>query len=253
MIIRNTTGLFLLLPLLLIETGCKSTEEKKRDEAAEAFSDATAQLAKAAEKLASARAADGVEKGAQGAEKAAAGMQNAAQAMKNWAKAMHGTAPGDATPDKAAAQAEPVNFRDLKALLPETVGGLKRTSSSGEKTGITGLTISQAKASYELEGGKQLDIKIVDTGGSGSPIAIAAFGLAMVEIDREDDNGYERTSKINGFKAFEKWNSKKEQGEYKVLVANRFVVELEGKKLTMDTLKSAVAAIDLSKLAALGK
>jgi hypothetical protein len=253
MTIRNTTGLFLLLPFLFSAPGCKSSEEKKRDEAAEAFSDATRQLAKAAEKLASDRAARGVESGAQGAEKAAAGMQNAAQAMKNWAKAMHGTAPGDGTANTAAAVTEPVNFRDLKALLPETVGDLKRTASSGEKSGVAGMTIAQAKASYEGDGGKQLNIKIIDTGGAVSPIAIAAFGLAMVEIDREDDNGYERTSKVNGFKAFEKWHNKTERGEYKVLVVDRFIVEIEGKKITMETLKSTAAGLDLGKLAALGK
>jgi hypothetical protein len=84
-------------------------------------------------------------------------------------------------------------------------------------------------------------------------MAMAAAGLAMVEIDREDDRGYERTTKLNGYKAFEKWNVRNEHAEFKILVADRFYVELDGMKLPMDVVKAAGAALDLGKLASLGK
>jgi hypothetical protein len=251
MIIRNTTGLFLVLPILLAAPACKNKEEKAHDEAAEAFSEAARQLAKASENLAVKRAADGVEKGAQGAEHAAAGMQNAAQAMKNWAKTMQGAGEAGGKPSEPAV--EPVNFRDLKALLPETVAGYKRASTSGEKNGVAGMTISHASASYEAGDGKRLSIKLLDFGGASSPMAMAAMGFAMMEIDREDDNGYEKTTKRNGHKAYEKWNARNEHGEYKFLVSNRFLVEIDASKVPMETVKAAAEALDLGKLATLGK
>jgi len=232
--------------------GCKSQEEKNRDHAAQAFAEAAKQMVQASKDLTRDRAAKGADQGAEGAEQVAAGVKTAAQAMKNWAQAMKNAPQGGNSGDPGAV-IEPVNFRDLKALLPESVGTSKRSSSSGEKSGITGLTISQAKASYDSDGGKRLRIKLIDTGGTVAPMAMAAFGLAMVEIDREDDNGYERTSTVNGNKVLEKWNSKKKHGEYKVFVANRFIVDVEGDLVTMDELKAAVAALDLSKLAALGQ
>jgi hypothetical protein len=84
-------------------------------------------------------------------------------------------------------------------------------------------------------------------------MAVAAAGFAMVEIDREDDNGYEKTSKLNGYKALEKWNAKNERGEYRVLVADRFYVELDAMKMPMDAIKAAASALDLARLAGLGK
>ena len=44
---------------------------------------------------------------------------------------------------------EPVNFRSLKELLPETIAGMPRTDQSGKTSGAMGFKISMAEATYK--------------------------------------------------------------------------------------------------------
>ena len=40
-----------------------------------------------------------------------------------------------------------VDFRELKALLPESLPGLKRAEAAGEKRSVMGMTVATAEAS----------------------------------------------------------------------------------------------------------
>lgn len=167
-------------------------------------------------------------------------------------------APGDLSAvmkeaEKAMKQAgmnqetEPVNFRELKTILPEKMQGMEMTDQSGETTGAMGFTISQAEAIYEEEDGKRIEVRIADTGG----ITMAMMGLAAwasVTIDREDSDGYERTTTINGHKALEKYSKRNNSGEIAILVDERFIVTIEGRNIDMKDLRAAVKSIQIDKL-----
>ncbi len=144
---------------------------------------------------------------------------------------------------------EPVDFRELKALYPESINGMKRTNSSGEKTAAFNMNISHAEADYNSEdGSKSFDINITDMGNMSGLTQMAAYGWAMGEFDRETDSGYEKTTNFSGYKAYEEYNNEGEYGKLQVLVASRFIVEASGNNITMEELKSALGQIDLSKL-----
>jgi hypothetical protein len=141
---------------------------------------------------------------------------------------------------------EPVDFRELKALLPEGVGGMRRAKASGESSGMGGLSVSTAEARYD-GGGKSMDLKIVDMGGAG----LAAAGLAawsMVEIDKETESGRERTGKLDGRPFHEQYDERNRSGEFALLVGQRFLVEARGSDVDLNTLKSLVGAVDLARL-----
>ncbi|GAB4299330.1 MAG: hypothetical protein Kow0098_25700 [Ignavibacteriaceae bacterium] len=147
---------------------------------------------------------------------------------------------------------EPVDFRSLKELLPEEIEGLKRSNASGEKTAAFGINISKAEADYSSEDGSQsLDIAITDMGSMSGLTGLAAFGWAFAQVDRETDTGYERTTTYQGHKAFEKYNNQSGSGEFSVIVADRFIVEINGYGVTMDQMKQAISSIDVGKLEAM--
>jgi hypothetical protein len=142
---------------------------------------------------------------------------------------------------------EPVDFRELKALLPEGVGGMKRLQASGEKGGMGGLSVSTAEARYDDGGGRSVELKIVDMGGAG----LATAGMAawsMVEIDKETESGRERTGKLDGRPFHEQYDGRNRSGEFALLVGKRFLVEARGSDVDPETLKGAVTAVDLGKL-----
>ncbi len=191
-------------------TGSKTPEEKAAEEAAAA-----------------------IEKHA---EEAGTDMEKAAKEM---AKAMEGLANGEKMPI--------VEPKKLKTLLPETLMGMTRTEFESESVGMAGFQISSAKAAYEKDGGK-IRINIADTGGMG----VAMMGMAAwasVSIDKENENGYERTGEIDGYKSFERYDRPGKNGEVSVLVAKRFIVTVNGDNVSESDLKNAVKGIDLGNLA----
>lgn len=143
--------------------------------------------------------------------------------------------------------AEPVNFRELKKLIPEEISGMEVTDQSGQTTGSMGFTISEAKTEFSGDDGERITIEIFDTGG----IAMAAMGLAAwanVTIDKEDSNGYERTTTINGYKAFEKYNNGNQSGEIAIFANERVIVKVEGRKVEMSQLRDVLDDIDLDDI-----
>jgi len=143
----------------------------------------------------------------------------------------------------------PIDFRELKALLPENLGNLKRTNIEGEKTSAMGINVSNANADYSDEEGTQsIDLKITDMGSISGLSGLAAYGWYMVDIDKENETGYEKTITYKGNKGYEKYDNEGKYGELSIFVAKRFVVEANGNGVTMDMMKAAVDMIDIGKL-----
>lgn len=165
-------------------------------------------------------------------------LENFAESMKNLSESFN-----------EGKKVNPVDFRDLKSLLPEQIGILKRTNASGEKSSAMGINISKADADYrEEQGNKRIDIEITDLGSVTGLSAFAAYGWYMTEIDIETDDGYEKTFTYKGNKGYEKYNNKYQNGDISVLVAKRFVVEINGDNVSMDEMKAALDMIDIGKL-----
>ncbi len=172
-----------------------------------------------------------------------------ADEMQELMKAMHAMA-------SANAEATPVvDFRELKALLPESLAGMKRTRASGEKSAAMGMNVSYAEAAYEAaEGGAEqgaVEVKISDMGGMGGFMAMAQASWTTTEIDKETDTGFERTTLINNFKAHEEYDNTTRSGDIQIMVAGRYVVEISGSQVSMDSLRDAAKSMDLHKLSTL--
>lgn len=174
----------------------------------------------------------------------AAGTANMAEAMA--AMGAMGAALGTATAN--AKKVETVDFRELKAMLPESLRGLKRTTATGEKSGAMGISVSSAEGLYSADDGKSVKLTIADIGNLTGLAGMAAYAWATTDVDRESDNGYEKTTTFKGYKALEKYDRQSRSGEMSVLVGGRFVVGAEGDEVDMDALKAALGSVDLRKL-----
>lgn len=174
----------------------------------------------------------------------AAQMAKAAQQMAEASKqmaAMEGKGP----------QGQPVDFHQLEALLPESIRGWKRTHLQGERTGAMGMRISTAEGSYSGDKDAELQVKLTDMAGVPGAMMMGMVGWKTMQIDRETDDGYEKTTMIGGNKAWEKWDSQSKDAQLKVIVADRFLVDLDGSNTTMDEMQAVLGKLDLGKLASL--
>lgn len=147
--------------------------------------------------------------------------------------------------------ADPVNFRVLRDLLPESVGGMARTNAEGSTNAAMGFSISEAEATYtgaEAEGGTpEITIKITDLGAVPS-MAMMGMAWTLAEIDRETSDGYEKTITMGSNKGYRKYNTADRSGEFNLSVAERFLVAVTGRHVEDADLEAALRAVDLGAL-----
>lgn len=146
-----------------------------------------------------------------------------------------------------------VDFRELRALLPAELAGLRRTNTRGQKTGAFGAHLSEATGEYGESGGPRLEVKITDLGAMGPFGAMAGFGWMAAEIDREGDDGYERTTQFQGRKGLEKYHTAAKSGSVNLMAGSRFRIEIEGSNIEPAQLKATAEGLDLDALDRLAK
>jgi hypothetical protein len=146
-----------------------------------------------------------------------------------------------------------VDFRELKALLPGEMSGLRRSGARGEKSGFMGAEVSVAEGDYGAPDGPRFKVKITDLGGIGALGRLAGMAWMGLEVDSEGDHGYERTGMFQGHKGHEKYDKIARTGSSTVTVRDRFLVEIAGSDVEPAQMKAAMDAMilpDLEKLAA---
>ncbi len=163
-------------------------------------------------------------------------LESAAKQMEASAKNMQ-----TATQTGAAKAVQPTA---LQGLLPGSIGSYHRTSIESSSMGAAGIGGSHAEARYEA-GDNNIQLSVTDMAAAG---ALAAMGAALnVQSNKQTESGYEKTNTIDGRLVTEKWN-KDGNGEFGMLVKNRFMVQAEGKVASIDELKAAVAAVGVGQL-----
>lgn len=171
-----------------------------------------------------------------------------ADAMAAAAQFMQAFQGGTNNPLAAMGGQPAVDFRELRALLPEELAGLRRTKARGQKTGAFGANISEATGEYGESGGLRLEVKITDLGAMGPFGAMAGFGWMATEIDSEGDDGYERTAQFQSRKGLEKYNTAAKSGSVKLMTGGRFMIDIEGSDIEPARLKAAAEGLDLDAL-----
>lgn len=151
---------------------------------------------------------------------------------------------------KEDAGVDPVDYRELRDVLPERIRGMEKGRSNGERTGALGFRISQVEQTYEsTTGDAELEISIVDMGGLKN---IAAVGLEWLnlDMDRESDDGFERTRSYRGHPVLDKCEQmgREARCEMVAYVSRRFVVAIKSKGLEMGSLEGIMEQVDVEQL-----
>jgi hypothetical protein len=146
----------------------------------------------------------------------------------------------------------PVAFGDLIDFLPEKIAGMKAEEPKGETTTAGSWQYSQAEVDFRSEDGKRkVEVGIFDY--AHIPMLYVPFTMILnMNVARESTDGYEKSVKVRGYPAFEKWD-KNGNSEIVVLVGDRFIVKSETRGLGEGSAKKIVEDLDLKGLAAKGK
>jgi hypothetical protein len=145
---------------------------------------------------------------------------------------------------------DPVSWRDLVPFLGEIDGWTAEGDAEGSSVSMLGIKISEAERGYSDEN-RTLMITITDAVAS----SMMSMGLKMsmnFEIDSSEE--YVKKIEIQGFPGVEKYNYADKEAEVVLILADRFIVQLEGEDFedTKDLVKIA-DSMDLKGIAALAK
>jgi Yip1 domain len=143
--------------------------------------------------------------------------------------------------------AAPIASADLKAMLPEAIGDMKRSGVEAQTSGAMGISASTAKASYGADD-RRVELSIIDGGGLAGLAALA--GWANLTMDQESDGKVEKVYKDGARTIHEEYRKDASHGEMTVVLANGVIVSAEGSHVDMATLKDAVASVGLAKIEA---
>lgn len=193
-----------LVVALVATAGCGSSREQQAQEEAERAAAEAAETARRAAEAAGKGTAAGFESMARGLDDMAAGFEKMAEG-----------------------QPDPADFRELQKFFPE-LSGWTRGRPTGETMSI-GIRMSRAEVSYE-KGDASIRMEITDSSLNRAMIAPLAMMLAA-GYEKENDAGFERSTRIGGQPGWEKWDSHRRSGELNAVVAKRFIVKVDGSNL----------------------
>jgi hypothetical protein len=146
----------------------------------------------------------------------------------------------------------PVAFRELIDFLPKQMAGMKRQEPKGETTTAGSWQYSQAEVNFEsADGQRGVEVGIFDY--AHIPFLYVPFNMFLnMKVASESTEGYERSTRIRDFPAFEKWN-RNGSGEAVALVGDRFIVKADTRGLGEGAGKKILEGMNLSGLASKGR
>ncbi|MFT3800230.1 MAG: Yip1 family protein [Burkholderiaceae bacterium] len=153
--------------------------------------------------------------------------------------------------DDASRKPQPVGSRDpipsdvLKAVLPDSIGDLRRVTLDVQSGAAMGIQSATAEAEYQ-GGDRSVNLKIVDMGGLAGLAAIANW--ANITGEKETATSIEKTYKDGSRTIKESARKDGSRAEYSVILENGVIIEIEGRGVDLRALKTVAESMSLSKL-----
>jgi hypothetical protein len=148
----------------------------------------------------------------------------------------------------------PVDFHKLQELMPAAAVGVTRSDLGGENVEAGAMTLSRANADYTKpdSDGSDPHASIEITDYAAAPQMVAGMtAWRQVPINVQNDQGHTRTVKLKNHPAMEVYTKDGDSRQMIVLVAERFLVNIETTHVPEAEFKKLIEALPLDKLAAL--
>lgn len=136
---------------------------------------------------------------------------------------------------------QPLGPDQLKAMIPESLMGAKRTNVEVNFSMGAGL----ASGEYELNDSTRISLNIYDCAGPAGAGIYSMQYLGMFNLQEENDEEYTKTIDFNGGKAFEHCEKATNDCTISYFSGGRFMVTIEGDHVGADALKQAAKGLNI--------
>lgn len=136
---------------------------------------------------------------------------------------------------------KPLSLDELKALLPEEIAGIKRTSFNTSST--MGFAVSQGE--YKKDDSTEINVAIYDGAGEAGAGMYAMMYMTKLNMQSESSDGYTRTIDFKGEKAVETYEKASNQNTLTYLANDRLLVVLSGRNVDAQALREVAENLNL--------
>ena len=153
---------------------------------------------------------------------------------------------------RAQTAVEPIHWSKLTPFLVDLDGWEADDDAEGQTSSMMGTSITVVERSFTSEN-RSLKITITDSGY----VQMVMAGIKMMmqfEVDSSEE--YVKKVTVDDFSGVEKYNYDDKNAELILVLKDRFLIMLEGDEFEKDQvseLTDIAKALDLSRIAALGK
>jgi hypothetical protein len=141
----------------------------------------------------------------------------------------------------------PVGNDALKLFFKEKAAGIKRSTFSVQNT----IGYSVGEATYKKNDSVEYKISIYDCVGEMGASFYSLMAMSKLNMEKEDENGYEKTIDFMGTKALKNYKNEGEQCSLSFISAERFWVQIEGTHTNFENLQVFIDDLELAKLTSL--
>jgi hypothetical protein len=145
------------------------------------------------------------------------------------------------------------DVKKLKAMLPKEMSGAKLVEAGGVKTGSIGRKFTRADAAYEGTDGEFIEASIADVGGPTGLGVHSDFAWCTNDVKVDTDTHIVLIGEIDGRRSYEEFESSSRSGKVRVLVGNRFIVEVNGSNIEFPALKALLKHMPVAELDRMAK
>jgi hypothetical protein len=160
------------------------------------------------------------------------------------------------TKPSTQSSAGPIDYQKLKEALPAELAGMTRSELTGEKTGFGEIKFSTARATYVKDADKddapRIDLQLQDY-GANSPMLAGMTAWTQAAIEREGDDGFQKTTKIQDQPAMLMYANEGKTGTAQLLVGGRFMMTVTTVNMSAEQFKKIGDELKLKEVAALAK
>ncbi|RYG26875.1 MAG: hypothetical protein EOO01_41820 [Chitinophagaceae bacterium] len=135
----------------------------------------------------------------------------------------------------------PYTLDQLKAMLPEEIGGAKRAKYSANSA----MGAAYAEGEYPMNDSTQVNVKIFDCAGQAGAGIYSMQYLGMMNFQSESDEEYTKTVDFNGSRAVEHLDKNDNEASFMYLAGDRLLVTVEGRNTDVDMLRKIASNLNL--------
>lgn len=135
----------------------------------------------------------------------------------------------------------PLSVDQLKALLPEELAGIKRSTFNAS----TAMGFAVGEAEYRTEDNKSIKLSLFDCAGEAGASYYSASYWMKMNMQSESDNGYTKTVDLMNGKAVETYDKSSNRYTLVYLGNDRVLVTLEGENISLDNIRDAAKSLNM--------